>query len=220
MQSRATTTDVLRCLMTSMLRILLTCELMSHYSRRIDKGVDVADVAGASTVEAANRQLGSLSPEALRAVFRVWPTGVAVVAGHENAVAVGMTCNSLTSVSLDPPLLGFCVAKSSRTWPRLRRAGRFCVNVLAGNQEEICQAFAQRGSDRFRGIRWRARGSGPAIAGALAWLDCSLHGETDAGDHTFVLASVLDAETARAGDPPLVFHAGGFATVGRTGATS
>ena len=122
----------------------------------------------------------------------------------------GLTVGSFTSVSLDPPLVAFFPDKSSTTWPRLERAGRFCVNVLAADQEYICRAFAAKETDKFAGLDWRPAGSGsPILAGVSAWIDCDLEAVHDAGDHHIVVGRVreLDIENPSL---PLLFFQGGY----------
>jgi flavin reductase (DIM6/NTAB) family NADH-FMN oxidoreductase RutF len=123
---------------------------------------------------------------------------------------VGLAVNSFTSVSLDPPLVAFCAAKSSTTWPSIQAAGRFCVNILAEDQEDVSRLFATRGADKFRGMGWRAGESGsPILNGVLAWVDCVTEAEHDAGDHLIVVGRVLDLEVPRE-DGPLAFFRGGY----------
>ena len=81
-----------------------------------------------------------------------------VTAADPDGGYAGLTVGSFTSVSLDPPLVAFLPDKSSTTWPRLERAGRFCVNVLAADQEYICRAFAAKETDKFAGLDWRPAG--------------------------------------------------------------
>ena len=154
-----------------------------------------------------------VTPTALRNGFRSWPTGVAVIAGFEGGLPIGMTCNSLTSVSLEPPLIGVCVANSSATWPQIRSSGRFCVSVLAHDQEQAGRDFAGQDADRFRNVRWQPRASGPALTDALVSFDCSIFSETPAGDHAVVIAFVHDIVVGRDGRQPLVFHGGRFITI-------
>ena len=178
------------------------------------KGVAMmADIVQAAAPGVPADSHAHVSPATLRDGFRRWPTGVAVITGFDGAVPVGMTCNSLTSISLEPPLLAVCVANGSASWPGISRSGRFCVNVLAHDQEHIGRAFATRDADRFHNVRWQPGPSGPALADALLWFDCSIFGETPAGDHTVVLALIHDVRVGREGQQPLVFHAGRFVTV-------
>jgi flavin reductase (DIM6/NTAB) family NADH-FMN oxidoreductase RutF len=126
---------------------------------------------------------------------------------------VAMTVGSFTSVSLDPPLVGFFPDQSSTTWPSIERAGQFVVNVLGDHQAKLCRAFSRRGIDRFHGVPWRpGRAGSPLIDGATAWIDCDLHSVTPAGDHHFVLGRVQDLSlgTRRS---PLVFHGGRYTSI-------
>jgi 3-hydroxy-9,10-secoandrosta-1,3,5(10)-triene-9,17-dione monooxygenase reductase component len=145
-----------------------------------------------------------------RALFRRWPTGVSVVVAEAGGRRAGLTVNSLVSLSLDPPLVVFCAAKSSTTWPSIQAAGRFCVNILAEDQEDVSRLFATRGADKFRAMGWRPAESGsPILAGVLAWIDCITEAEHDGGDHLIVVGHVLDVGLPRE-EGPLAFFRGGY----------
>jgi flavin reductase (DIM6/NTAB) family NADH-FMN oxidoreductase RutF len=146
-----------------------------------------------------------------RFAFSHVATGVSVVTGYGPTGAVGMSANSVTSLSLEPPLLLFCPAKSSETWPTIRETGRFCVNVLAHHHETSARIFAARGIDRFAGCVVTERSCGPALADALAWMDCEIVEEREGGDHTIVIGSVTEFDT-RDGAAPLVFFKGRYGT--------
>ncbi len=156
--------------------------------------------------------MSQIRGEVFRHVLGHLPTGVAVITADGPEGPAGMTANSVTSVSLAPPLILFCPAKSSRTWPLIREAGAFCVNVMAGHHEEITRRFSMRGIDRFAGVEVRETQAGPALADAVAWIECSLRDEHDAGDHTIALANVLALETAPMRTPPLVVFRGVYGT--------
>ncbi|GAB2608442.1 putative oxidoreductase [Paractinoplanes abujensis] len=148
----------------------------------------------------------ALEPTRLRQVFGAFPTGVTVVAAEVGGVPLGMAASSFVSVSLDPPLVSVCVARTSGTWPRLRRAVRVGVSVLGVHQEQICRRLSARGADRFAGLTRRTSPDGAIlIEEASAWLDCAIEREIPAGDHDIVLLRVhdLDADPLTA---PLVFH--------------
>lgn len=147
-----------------------------------------------------------------RRVFACLPTGVTVVTAFGPNGPVGMAANSVTSASLDPPLVLVCPAKSSSTWPTIRDSGSFCISVLAEHQEELCRRFAGRSADRFQGVAWQHRTAGPAIEGAVAWIEAELETEHDAGDHTIVVGRVLSLEAAAAARP-LVFFGGQYGSV-------
>jgi flavin reductase (DIM6/NTAB) family NADH-FMN oxidoreductase RutF len=144
-----------------------------------------------------------------RTVLGHLPTGVVVVAARSRDGLVGMAANSITSVSLRPPLVSICPARTSSTWPRIRAAGRFCISILADHHEQTSRQFAAARDDRFAGVPWHERLSGPALDDAVAWLDCELHAEFAAGDHTIAVARVLDLSAADDGQA-LVFFRGRY----------
>src|SRR3712207_5252978 len=111
-----------------------------------------------------------------REVLGQYPTGVcALTAMGSDGRPAGLTVGSFTSVSLDPPLVGFLPDKRSTTWPKIRAAGHFCINVLSADQESVCRAFATKGGDKFADLTWRSAGSGaPILDGVVAWIDCDL----------------------------------------------
>ncbi|MGW4634366.1 flavin reductase family protein [Nocardia sp. NPDC004415] len=146
----------------------------------------------------------------LRRVLGHFATGVAVIAAHDGTRPLGFTCQSVVSVSLDPPYVSFCPAKTSTSWPLLRAQGALCVNVLAEEQSALCRRFAVSGADKFAGVEWERAGNGaPALAGALAHIEVSVELEHDAGDHTVVLARI-GALRAAEDRKPLLFYRGGF----------
>jgi 3-hydroxy-9,10-secoandrosta-1,3,5(10)-triene-9,17-dione monooxygenase reductase component len=155
--------------------------------------------------------ISRVAADRLRFVMAHLPTGVTVVAASTPDGPTGMAANSFVSVSLDPPLVLFCPAKSSTTWPPIREVGQFCINVMAGHHEELCRQFARKGADRFAGVDWHASQCGPALDDAVAWLDCELEAEHEAGDHTIAVARVLDLGAAPE-VAPLVFFRGVYGT--------
>jgi 3-hydroxy-9,10-secoandrosta-1,3,5(10)-triene-9,17-dione monooxygenase reductase component len=155
----------------------------------------------------------NLDQARFRQVLGHFCSGVAVVTALDGREPLGLTVQSFTSVSLDPPLVLFCPSKSSTSWARMRAASdSFCVNILEQEQEALCRAFATRGGDKFSGVGWTpAPGTGsPVLAGALAWIDCRLHTEHEGGDHTIVLGHVLDLGLREHDGTPLLFYRGGF----------
>ncbi|MEV7965047.1 flavin reductase family protein [Sphaerisporangium sp. NPDC088356] len=151
-----------------------------------------------------------------RNVLGRFATGVVAITALDPVTGepCGLVANSFTSVSLDPPLVAFCVAHTSTSWPRLRSAGRLCVNVLAEHHEQVSRQLAARGDDKFAGLTWTSSpGGSPVLDGALAWIDCSVEAEHPAGDHVIVVARVhdLDTHTDRG---PLVFFRGGYGRFG------
>lgn len=146
-----------------------------------------------------------------RTVLGHFPTGVAVVTGMDaDGNPAGMAVGSFSSVSLDPPLVAFMPDKSSTSYPKIRDAGSFCVNILGAEQESVCRTFATRGGDKFADLVWRPAGSGaPILDGVLAWIDCDTEVVHEAGDHYIVIGRVRDLDI---GTPalPLVFFQGGY----------
>jgi flavin reductase (DIM6/NTAB) family NADH-FMN oxidoreductase RutF len=148
-----------------------------------------------------------------RQVLGHFATGVTVVTADHPDGPVGLAIGSFFSVSLDPPLVGFCAARSSTSWPRIREAGTFCVNVLAEDQEHVCRAFASKQPDKFRGLGWRPSALGaPVLADVLAWIECEIELMHDAGDHEIVIGAVRELEVERE-IGPLVFFRGGYANL-------
>jgi 3-hydroxy-9,10-secoandrosta-1,3,5(10)-triene-9,17-dione monooxygenase reductase component len=156
-----------------------------------------------------------IDPALFRQVLGSYPTGVcAITATGTDGAPVGMVIGSFTSVSLDPPLVGFLPDKTSSTWPLIEAAGHFCVNVLASDQMDVCRQLAAKGTDKFAGLDVVQTEHGhPAIANSIALIACQIDGVLDAGDHWFVLGRVQGLETTRDGDPMLFYRGryGGFA---------
>jgi flavin reductase (DIM6/NTAB) family NADH-FMN oxidoreductase RutF len=151
-----------------------------------------------------------VDPHLLREVLGHFASGVTVVTANTGEGPLGFTCQSFSSLSLEPPLVAFAPGRSSRTWPRLREIGRFCVNVLAEGQDALSQNFARSGADKFAGVPWTPSPYGsPVLEGVVAWIDAELWAEYDGGDHTIVAAKVLDLG-ADPGRRPLLYHRGSY----------
>ena len=145
-----------------------------------------------------------------RHVLGHFATGVAVITADTPADPVGMVVSSFTSVSLEPPLVAFLPDKSSTSWPKIRDAGAFCVNILSAGQEGLCAQFARKGTDKFAGVAWRSAPSGaPILDGGMAWIDCELTQTFESGDHYIAIGRVLQLEAVEYGIP-LVFFQGGY----------
>lgn len=150
------------------------------------------------------------SAEEMRRVLGHFCTGVAVITAHDGRQPHGFTCQSVTSVSLDPPYISFCPANTSSSWPLIRATGSVCVNILADDQQQLCAQFAKTGPDKFAGVRWSPGGNGaPALDNALASIEATIEFEHRAGDHTIVVGRVtaLQAHDHR---KPLLFFRGGL----------
>jgi 3-hydroxy-9,10-secoandrosta-1,3,5(10)-triene-9,17-dione monooxygenase reductase component len=145
-----------------------------------------------------------------RDVLGHFATGVTIITATDAEGPAGVAANSFTSVSLDPPLVLFCVARTSTTWPRIERARKFAVNILGEHQEELSRLFALKGADRFGQTEWHIGvGGSPVLHDVLAYIDCEFWAEYDGGDHIIVVGKVLDLGiTHDAG--PLVFFRGRY----------
>ena len=155
--------------------------------------------------------LRAIDPKWFRQVLGQYPTGVCVVTSTDpDGGHAGMAVGSFTSVSLDPPLVAFFPDKTSTTWPRIERAGSFCVNVLGQDQLHVCRAFAAKGGDKFGELRWEAAASGaPIIEDAIAWIDCDIEQVHEAGDHYIVVGRVRELDVVGS-SLPLLFFQGGY----------
>jgi 3-hydroxy-9,10-secoandrosta-1,3,5(10)-triene-9,17-dione monooxygenase reductase component len=146
----------------------------------------------------------SVDPAQFRTVLGHFSTGIVVVTG---AGPVGMTVQSVASLSLEPPLVLFCPAKSSTTWPSIRQAGAFCVNILARDQQDLCGVFARSGGDKFDGVRWRSGITGaPILADTLAHAECQLVDVHEGGDHDIAIGRVVALDVQRHAQPLLFFR--------------
>jgi flavin reductase (DIM6/NTAB) family NADH-FMN oxidoreductase RutF len=149
----------------------------------------------------------SIDPSLYRQVLGHFPTGVTVVtATQADGTPVGFTIGSFTSVSLDPPLVGFLPMVDSARWHDIADTGSFCVNMLGHDQGDLCWRFAKSSIEQpFEGVPWRPTpitGS-PIIDGAIAWIDCTIDQIVAAGDHHFVMGRVVELEHAHPDNEPL-----------------
>ncbi len=149
-----------------------------------------------------------ISPESLRQVMANFPTGVAVISSLEQDGSVhGMTANSFTSVSLNPPLILVCIGHQRQTYGNVSRLGRFGINLLSEQQRGIAEYYALDAHERTGDVdvSWHlARGGQPRMQGALAFLDCRVVAQHDHGDHAIFVAEVQ--ETATEAGQPLLFY--------------
>jgi len=150
------------------------------------------------------------TPTSMRDILGRFCTGIAVITASDGVRPYGFTCQSVTSVSLDPPYISFCPSRTSTSWAAMREIGVLCVNILADDQRDLCRQFAVSAADKFGGVQWRPAANGaPLIDGAVASMESSVEFEHGAGDHTIVVAHVTGL---RASDErrPLLFYRGGY----------
>jgi 3-hydroxy-9,10-secoandrosta-1,3,5(10)-triene-9,17-dione monooxygenase reductase component len=165
-----------------------------------------------TTLTAPDVRFGTdITPQAMRETMGAFCSGVVIVtASGLDGEPLGFTCQSFVSVSLDPPLISISPARTSSTWPRIREAGRFVVNVLAHDHSHLSNQFASRGVDKYAGVEWTVSPHGsPILTGVCAWIECTLWREYDGGDHTVAIGEV----TALAHDAdrdPLLYYRGSY----------
>ena len=170
--------------------------------------------------EAHPRAVLRPDPAQLRDVLRFWTTGVAIVSSSHAGVQHGMTVNSFTSLSLEPPLVSISLEKVTRTHGLVAQAGRFGVSILSAAQRELSDRFAGRESesgDRFEGVEVFYLESGsPLLAQAIAFFDCRVSATHDAGTHTIFTSEVLAAGVPEGGESkqPLVYFNRGYRALG------
>jgi len=154
----------------------------------------------------------SADPDDFKACFRLWPTGVSVVTTRDAGGQVyGVTMNSVTSVSLEPPLLLMCLRNDSETLAALRASGIFCVNFLARGQEEISNRFAHRRPDKFKDLPTHdGRLGAPVLEGVLAALECRVEEVYPGGDHQIVLGELVHGTRHNPDAAPLVYFDGQY----------
>lgn len=183
-------------------RELIESFLGDSFSVELYPGGESIEVGSEEAADAARR---------FRDVLGRFASGVTVVTAIAQGRPVGFTAQSFTSVSLDPPLVLFCPAKTSRAWPLIRAAGRFCVNLLAHDQAELSTRMATRGTDKFAGVGWEPAPitGAPLLHGVVGYLDCSIHAVHEAGDHYVVIGRVLDLAEGDA-ERGLTFYRGRY----------
>ncbi|GAA1669813.1 flavin reductase family protein [Nonomuraea sp. NPDC048882] len=153
----------------------------------------------------------AVEAEHFRRALAVHASGVVVITAQNDGVPVGLTATSFSSVSLEPPLVSFYVDQSSSTWPWLRTADHFAVNILASDQAEVASRFARKNIDRFAPpTRWRPGPLGaPLLQDVSAHLVCLPYETAEVGDHILVVGLVAEVTTHNPGRP-LLYHQGRF----------
>ncbi|MQY26833.1 flavin reductase family protein [Nocardia aurantia] len=146
----------------------------------------------------------------LRHAFAAFPSGVVAVCADIDGTPVGLAVSTFVPVSLDPPLVSFCVQNSSSTWPRLSRAGNLGLSLLGTEQAAAARSLSAKNGDRFAGLELhRGTGDSVFVHGAPAWIEGTIETQVPAGDHHVVLLRIHRLAT-RADVDPLVFHGSRF----------
>jgi flavin reductase (DIM6/NTAB) family NADH-FMN oxidoreductase RutF len=155
-----------------------------------------------------------LSPTSLREAFGHFPTGVIAIAAEVDGVRVGLAASTFVPVSLDPPLVSFCVQNTSETWPKLKDLPALGISVLGEAHDDAARTLAQKTGDRFAGMETESRESGAVfVAGTSVWLESTIEQLVPAGDHTIVILRVSDI-TVHDDVAPIVFHRSTFRRLG------
>ncbi len=150
----------------------------------------------------------TLDPESFRRAMRAWTTGVAVLMSAHEGETYGMTVNSFTSLSLEPPLVTVVLKNDTRVFDLVTKSRLFSVTILSSSQQGLAENFAGKlhGAERMMGVATRTLASGaPALEGGLAWLDCRVVHTYAAGANTLFVAEAVEAQ-ARSAENPLVYH--------------
>lgn len=155
-----------------------------------------------------------IDPAKIRQVMSTYPTGITIITAEGPDGPVGMTANSFTSVSLDPPLILFCAALTSSTWPSIREAESFTVNLMSHRGKELAQQFATSGINRYDGVEHFPGVTGsPVLAVADSHLECVFQSIHHIGDHEVAIGRVVSIGE-RGTDAPLIFHASQIKSAG------
>ncbi|ORB30141.1 flavin reductase family protein [Mycolicibacterium parafortuitum] len=156
----------------------------------------------------------NLEPSSLREAFGHFPSGVIAIAAEVDGTRVGLAASTFVPVSLDPPLVSFCVQNSSTTWPRLKDLPYLGISVLGEAHDEAARTLAAKTGDRFAGLETASSERGAVfIHGTSVWLESSIEQLVPAGDHTIVVLRVTDI-TVHPDVAPIVFHRSTFRRLG------
>lgn len=156
----------------------------------------------------------NLTPTSLREAFGHFPTGVIAIAAEADGTRVGLAASTFVPVSLDPPLVSFCVQNTSTTWPKLKDLPLLGISVLGEAHDDAARKLAAKTGDRFAGLETVSNGGGAVfIKGTGVWLEAAIEQSVPAGDHTIVVLRVSDV-TVDAEVAPIVFHRSVFRRLG------
>jgi flavin reductase ActVB len=151
-----------------------------------------------------------MSPEQFKSALSRWVTGVTVITTRSRSGELaGLTASSFTSVSLEPPLVLFCLAHNSTSKPAFEATDGFVIHILSEGQRALSGQFAQQGGDKFAGVAWQAGLRGmPLLDGALAHLECRIAQVHSGGDHLIVVGEVERIQVRE--EKPLVYYRGAY----------
>jgi flavin reductase (DIM6/NTAB) family NADH-FMN oxidoreductase RutF len=155
-----------------------------------------------------------LSPTSLREAFGHFPSGVIAIAAEVEGIRVGLAASTFVPVSLEPPLVSFCVQNTSETWPKLKGLPFLGISLLGESHDDAARSLAAKTGDRFAGLETVSRESGAVfVEGTSVWLESAIEQLIPAGDHTIVILRV-NGITVHPDVPPIVFHRSTFRRLG------
>jgi len=156
-----------------------------------------------------------IEPARFRKALGHYASGITVITSQSGDERIGFTCQSFYSVSMHPPLISFSVKASSYSYPIIKQAGQFAVNILTNKQIDLSNQFAMQGTEKWNNVDWQPSPLGnPIIDGTLHWLDCKVYAAHAAGDHIIVIGEVKalrldDAEHQL----PLLYYQGRYSNL-------
>lgn len=156
-----------------------------------------------------------IDPRQFRNVLGQFCTGITVITAFgDDAAPIGFACQSFAALSLEPPLVLFCPTKASRSWAAIEKTGRFCVNILAEEQQQLCARFGSREPDKFAGTTWHTSDLDlPVLDDALATIQCTVDSVVDGGDHYIVIGRVQVLSESTDSGRPLLFYRGQYTAI-------
>ncbi len=158
----------------------------------------------------------AIEPLSFRKALGHYASGITVITSYIDGEPIGFTCQSFYSVSMSPQLVSFSVMSSSASYPKIRQAGRFAVNILSDEQVKISNQFARQGTNKWHGVYWQESPLGnPIIVGSLHWIDCEIYAEHAAGDHLIVVGEVKALNLKEAASQPLLYYKGQYCNMRR-----
>jgi flavin reductase (DIM6/NTAB) family NADH-FMN oxidoreductase RutF len=172
------------------------------------------DQRAARKVVVAMSANDNLTPSSLREAFGHFPSGVIAIAAEVDGEPVGLAASTFVPVSLDPPLVSFCVQNASTTWPKLKDLPKLGISVLGESHDAAAKNLAAKTGDRFAGLETKSTDGGAVfIQGTSVWVESVVEQLVPAGDHTIVILRVSDI-TVQAGVAPIIFHRSRFRKLG------
>lgn len=157
----------------------------------------------------------AIDPREFRNTVGCFATGITIITTtDDDGNPVGFTANSFSSVSLDPPLVLFCLDRRVASFESFREGGKFAVNILGNDQQDLSNQFAKSGSDKWDGIEYETVNGGcPLFEGCIASFDCDVYAVHEGGDHVIVVGEVTRMSRDEGGPDPLLYFRGGYASI-------